>query len=1074
MKFSKRILSLALSALMLMSMFTMVIGISASADETNDAEIASIQNSLLETISTDTWSSRWNDTSHIDATGFKGNNEMYTFAQYKGFVDIADIDWTLQFTYNQPKATNINSYLSIGDMTLKFSYTVSGDVRGEIKYTMTSGSDSSYKPLNSTRVYATGDSGDFLTADVFNASTIKIERVGDTLKFYRNGEIMVFENGVSEFDATKFNFNANANSKQIYIYSWAPATSGYWVKDITLVQSFPYKTVDALNAYLAGVAYVDNTSVESVKEAVAIRDMVDAAVEAGTVSSTTYGMIDFSALETAVAAMENDKVTQFDVIAGEGGTVDAVAEQDFYVGDTYTIKAAANTGYVFKEWQNADGEQIATSAEYTVTLAKTNTFTAVFAEDWDTDYSIVSCDDSLGTVAGDGFTIGDELRVGNSYTVVATPAEACVFTEWTVDGNAVAETASYTFTYVKGIQIVANFRMVELTAVTVNTEGVGTVTIQGTSYRDKYAVGDEVTLVASFNYKDGYIFDHWEKDGQSIGTETSLVQTVVEGLTVKAVFTNDIGKLADYEIAHFEYPLLNAISKTEWNDRSGSSSNIVDGVGLKGTGGGAGWYMYTGSINLSTADFTYTFTYNCPNINNTDLHSANIGSLSFKFNTNDNKFYISGGSSSYNPLSSSGSYIYASGNSGSYVTKAEFYTSNITIVRTGDTFRFYRNDELMVFANGMSEFDATKFDFNANANSSQLRFQLWCPNTNDIVVKDISLVKLLGYSTMDEFNASLASVDSADSAAIAESHEVVDYLKNNTLYVKEKIDTSKLVHDYANGYCVCCGEKDPNATFYNVTVKGRNGSTVTSEVVSGTEIVLADIAPFAYAYEVTGWKDGDDNVIDTDTITVTADITLVPIFEVAEAYTGFTVTVEGAANTTGGTYQYNDRVVIVFDEDQLSEGQYFGGWINSGTGAVISYATTYKFYVGSDVSISASITDAETTATPVIAMTDVCDMNGDGSRWSFLSERTVPDGYTYVGSGFIYNTTEITDFTSADNRVKASQSVAKNGQYRLTVNLSSATDVYIIAYLTYTDAEGAEHTVYSGNSTAVHCQKTVE
>ena len=133
MKFSKRILSLVLSALMLMSMFTMVIGISASADETNDAEIASIQNSLLETISTDTWSSRWNDTSHIDATGFKGGNELYTFAQYKGFVDLADIDWTLQFTYNQPKATNINSYLSIGDLTLKFSYTVSGDVRGEIK-----------------------------------------------------------------------------------------------------------------------------------------------------------------------------------------------------------------------------------------------------------------------------------------------------------------------------------------------------------------------------------------------------------------------------------------------------------------------------------------------------------------------------------------------------------------------------------------------------------------------------------------------------------------------------------------------------------------------------------------------------------------------------------------------------------------------------------------------------------------------------------------------------------------------------------------------------------------------------
>lgn len=261
------------------------------------------------------------------------------------------------------------------------------------------------------------------------------------------------------------------------------------------------------------------------------------------------------------------------------------------------------------------------------------------------------------------------------------------------------------------------------------------------------------------------------------------------------------------------------------------------------------------------------------------------------------------------------------------------------------------------------------------------------------------------------------------------------------------------------------------AETYNVTVIGRDGRTATIEAAEEAKIALADIAPFAYGYKITGWKDSDGNEITADTITVTADITLIPIFEVAEEYTGYTVTVEGASNTAGGTYQYNDRVTIVFDESRLSEGQYFGGWINSYTGAVISYAATYKFYVGADVSISASVTDAETTAAPVIAITDVCDMNGDGSRWSLLSERTVPSGYTYINSGFIYNTAEMTDLASADNRVKMSQSTAKNGQFRLTLNLATATEVYVVAYLTYEDADGTRYIVYSNSGIPAYCKK---
>ncbi len=1125
----KRILSALLAITIITTMMSCVFGLTASANEANDNELAAIKMSLLGTISTDTWSSRWNDSAHIDATGFKGGNEFWTCARYKGSVDISENDWVFQFTYNQPQASNINSYLAIGDMQLKYTYTVGG----EVTYTLTSGSDSNYKPLG-CKAYATGDSGDYLTSTEFNSSTIKVERIENTLKFYRNGEVMVFANGVSEFDATKFNFNANAGDKQIDIFSWAPLTVDYWVKDITLIQPFKYKTVDQLNAYLAGIAYVDNTSVDAVKNAVAVRDAINNAVAEGVVSSATYDMIDFTALDAAVAEMDNNKVTQFDVTAGVGGKVDAVTTRDFYIGDTYTIKATANTGYVFKEWQDADGNQIATSAEYTVTLAKTNSFTAVFDEDWDNDYSITSCDDGLGTVAGDGFTIGDDLRVGQSYTVVATPAEACVLTDWTVNGNVAADTDSYTFTYVKGIQIVANFRMVDLADVTVNTEGVGTVSVQGTSYHGKYAVGDEIILSASFDYKDGYIFDHWEKNGQNIGTSAYLKQTVEEGLVITAVFTNDINKLADYEIAEFAYPLINPINKNEWNDRGGNSSSINDGVGISGSGSSAMWAMYKGFVDLSNIDFKYTFTYNCPNINKIEHHYTALGSLTFNFNTLNDKFTVTGGTSGYNPLSG-GAYIYASGDSGRYVTKEEYYTSKITLVRKGDKFYFYRNDQLMVFSNGVSEFDATKFDFNANANSSQLRFQIWVPNSTDIVIKDISLSKLLGYNNMDELNAYLDSVDVTDKDALAAAQNIVDYMKANTLYIKDKIDYNALkkakynftaseggkitvdgaefVNDY-NVNRILVGETvtltavaDEGYSFYfwksadgtivsrdaslslalprisgftavftkkdaaNVTVyfKNRSGKIVSSQTVaSGTQITLPSTDTVGcYGYTVKSWV--IDGVAYNSGAVFTAVKDTVIYGDYVRNAQKYTVTVSGSDNddAVSGEYGYNTAITVSFTAE-LQDGQVFAGWYNGGI--CVSRNTTYKFFVGSDVELTAVIAEAVDEMKPIIAVTNVSVViNSLGSESaSFLTERSVCDGYKFVESGVIYTTDAdaelaLENVDGAAVRQNKVSSLNDNGQYRLSVGSSKGANITVrlVAYLTYVDSNGDVYTIYT-------------
>lgn len=278
-----------------------------------------------------------------------------------------------------------------------------------------------------------------------------------------------------------------------------------------------------------------------------------------------------------------------------------------------------------------------------------------------------------------------------------------------------------------------------------------------------------------------------------------------------------------------------------------------------------------------------------------------------------------------------------------------------------------------------------------------------------------------------------------------------------------------LGHDFDDGICKRCNQSE----YVTVTVVGRNSKETSTVVSNGTVITLADIAPYSYGYIVTAWADGNGNVITDETITVIEDIKLVPTYSVSSKK--YKLTVSGSTDDVNltGEYYYNDKIKVVFDTTALGEGEYFSGWINAFTGEVISYKTNYTFYIGADATITANITTDESTAVPVVGITDVCDVNGDGSKYSFLMERSMPyKGYTYVSSGFIYSASEFSDPTDASLRKSVSTETALNAQYRLTVNLKNATDIYIVAFLTYEDAEGNQITIYSDEAPR-HYTKTV-
>ncbi len=277
-----------------------------------------------------------------------------------------------------------------------------------------------------------------------------------------------------------------------------------------------------------------------------------------------------------------------------------------------------------------------------------------------------------------------------------------------------------------------------------------------------------------------------------------------------------------------------------------------------------------------------------------------------------------------------------------------------------------------------------------------------------------------------------------------------------------------LGHDYVDGICTRCSLHE-NVT---VTVVGRNGKETSTVVANGTVITLAEIAPYSYGYTVTAWADGDGNEITDATITVTEDIKLVPTYSVAAVK--YTLTVVGSTDdSVNGEYSYNDKVTVVFDDTVLGENQYFGGWKNATSGKVISYKSTYTFFIGANTEIVATTVDAKAEVKPLIGITDVCDINGDGAKYSFMMERSVPaSGYTYVSSGFVYSPVAFDDPSDASLRKSVSTSTARNAQYRLTVNLTNATDIYIVAFLTYEDAEGNQITIYSDEAPR-HYTKTV-
>lgn len=249
-----------------------------------------------------------------------------------------------------------------------------------------------------------------------------------------------------------------------------------------------------------------------------------------------------------------------------------------------------------------------------------------------------------------------------------------------------------------------------------------------------------------------------------------------------------------------------------------------------------------------------------------------------------------------------------------------------------------------------------------------------------------------------------------------------------------------------------------------VIFRDRSGNVIsTVTAVTGTGITLPNL-PFVYGYTCTGWlvngveyAAGETVVFYNDTVVSAA---------IRKNDTTYSVKVSGSEKEINGSYTYNTPISVTFDRSVLKNNEIFAGWANGDV--VVSYDEQYSFFVGSDVELTAVVTDTETAITPIAQVTDVSIVN-DGTKASFLTERWLPEGYTLVSSGAIYTNESnyasklnLTNVNGTSIRQTDAKFMTSHGQFRMNIgSKQGAASIYLVAYVTYVGPDGTIATAYS-------------
>ena len=285
-------------------------------------------------------------------------------------------------------------------------------------------------------------------------------------------------------------------------------------------------------------------------------------VRADRTLSADFAALDKYAISYSVAAVsgsDNGTLTANTVRKNMAAyTSDLSSGAEVYEGSDLTFTAAPNDGYRVREWRvNNEVYQESGAAFIGTQLvlrgvdeAKTvmvqfmplgDKITASAGEHGRITGAMAGGTEQVGNIAS-GFT----LTEGASVTFTAEPDTGYEVEQWSVNGTPVSGETASTYTYTAGSAgavITVAFRPVEYTVSW--TAEHGTVTADGYSgSAASIRGGTQVTFTAAPH--NGYVFDHWTIDGETLTNETATLRwTVPTGqeatmaYAIEAVFTEN-------------------------------------------------------------------------------------------------------------------------------------------------------------------------------------------------------------------------------------------------------------------------------------------------------------------------------------------------------------------------------------------------------------------------------------------------------------------------------------------------------------------------------------------------------
>lgn len=224
--------------------------------------------------------------------------------------------------------------------------------------------------------------------------------------------------------------------------------------------------------------------------------------------------------------------------ASAGGTAAAATSGPYALGDVTTVEAVASPGHVFDGWL-LDGKRAGAANPFSVEMQRDHTLAALFVPGTAKTHRLESSADPATGGAVKLSPAGPEYAEGTMVTATARNKTGQQFSGWILDGKEAGDDEEITIEMSRPHTLVARY-----SAGAKDHLSVGTRPSDGgdVELSEPSADGDVSVLAEPAR---GFTFDHWEVNGEAVGTEPALSLVLSGEDRLEAVFTQDMAAPAE-------------------------------------------------------------------------------------------------------------------------------------------------------------------------------------------------------------------------------------------------------------------------------------------------------------------------------------------------------------------------------------------------------------------------------------------------------------------------------------------------------------------------------------------------